>query len=236
MMSCPKCEATRKVEILSQEKQILMKGKEIRFQSHSYRCNHCGEEFDTAETLDHNLERAREAYDQLYRTPTKDDLVKLRKKYNASQKAFGLLLGFGELTMNKYEQGATPDATHRLLLKIAENPYVFQAIYNENKSRIGLRQRKKVESSNSFVAGESTWEKLQFPCSQSDSVTICVIKSVDAKEVHYGTQASNESGMRMAVFDSCTPVPSYLVAEAKWNLTENAHILNLDNKKDLHAI
>jgi hypothetical protein len=42
-------------------------------------------------------------------------IVALRSRYGASQKAFELILGFGELTMNSFEQDAVPDSANRLL-------------------------------------------------------------------------------------------------------------------------
>lgn len=63
-----------------------------------------------------NLDAAREAYAQTYEAPSPEQLVALRARFGASQKAFGLILGLGELTMNSYEQGAIPAPANRLLL------------------------------------------------------------------------------------------------------------------------
>ena len=60
-----------------------------------------------AAQLDANLEAAREAYARLYESPTAEDIIKLRSEYGASQKAFGLILGLGELTINSYEHGSS---------------------------------------------------------------------------------------------------------------------------------
>jgi transposase-like protein len=70
MKPCPRCEADRPVELVVLETSVSMRGKDVSFSSESYRCSVCGEEFDTAETLDRNLERAREEYDRRYRMPT----------------------------------------------------------------------------------------------------------------------------------------------------------------------
>jgi putative zinc finger/helix-turn-helix YgiT family protein len=154
MLPCPQCEANRNVTLVSHTERVTMKGKAVEFVSQSYQCEDCGEEFDTAETLDNNLERAREEYDRCYRTLSREELVALRGKYNASQKAFGLLLGFGEATMNSYEKGNSPNSTHRLLLRLTEKPEVFRVIYEENKHKIGLTQRKRIEQSEGYRTSE----------------------------------------------------------------------------------
>jgi putative zinc finger/helix-turn-helix YgiT family protein len=149
-MSCPKCEALRDVEVISHDETATIKGREITFRVHTYRCATCGEEFETPSQMDANLEAAREAYSRMYESFSPEQLVVLRSRYGASQKAFGIILSFGELTMNSYEKGAVPDSTNRLLLKVAENPVHFRAMYQINSSRIGALQRQRIESSEGY--------------------------------------------------------------------------------------
>jgi putative zinc finger/helix-turn-helix YgiT family protein len=141
---------------MEREETARVKGREVTFTSHFYRCTTCGEELQTAEQLDESLDAAREAYARQYETPSPERLAELRARYGASQKAFGLLLGFGEPTMNNYEKGSIPNPPNRLLLKLAENPVIFRAVYEENKNRIGATQRRRIEESEGYRAGE-TW-------------------------------------------------------------------------------
>jgi len=147
---CFTCETERDVELVERKETVTIKGKEVEFIAVSYRCTVCGDEFETPEQLDANLEAAREAYAQRYESFSPEALVALRSSYNASQKAFGLLLGFGELTMNSYEKGSVPTSTNRLLLNLAGDPYCFRRMYELNKNRIGDTQRKRIESSAGF--------------------------------------------------------------------------------------
>jgi putative zinc finger/helix-turn-helix YgiT family protein len=149
-MQCPNCEQIRDVKLIEREESVSIKGREIHFRAHLYRCQTCGKEFEAPGQLDQNLEAAQEAYAKLYESLSPEKLVELRARYGASQKAFGLILGFGELTMNSYEQGATPSPPNRLLLKLAENPVVFKAMYAVNSLRIGALQRQRIESSPGF--------------------------------------------------------------------------------------
>jgi putative zinc finger/helix-turn-helix YgiT family protein len=149
-LPCSHCETTREVELVEREERVTIKGREVPFLAHFTRCLTCGEEFEAPGQLDVNLAAAREAYSRLYESPPPEALVSLRAKYNSSQKAFGMILGFGELTMNSYEQGGTPDPTNRLLLKLADDPCIFKAMYDINKSRIGAIQRQRIETSEGF--------------------------------------------------------------------------------------
>lgn len=149
-LPCSRCATTRDTEVVQREEKVTIQGREVSFTAHFSRCTTCGEEFEGRGQLDANLAAAREAYARLYESPTPEALVALRSKYNASQKAFGMVLGFGELTMNSYEQGGTPDPTNRLLLKLAADSHIFKAMYDINKGRIGAIQRQRIESSEGF--------------------------------------------------------------------------------------
>ncbi len=159
-MSCPNCEALRDVEKISRDETLSIKGRAVTFRAEAYRCSLCGEEFETPSQLDSNLDAAREAYSRTYESFTPEQLVAVRARYGASQKAFGMILGFGELTMNSYEKGTLPDPPNRLLLKLAENPIHFRAMYQVNSSRIGALQRQRIESSEGYRSADS-WQGLE---------------------------------------------------------------------------
>jgi putative zinc finger/helix-turn-helix YgiT family protein len=153
-LPCPVCEQTRDVDVVEREETVFLKGKEIRFSAVMNHCLVCGEDFEAPGQLDRNLLAAREVYARLYESPRPEQIVALRSRYGASQKAFGLILGFGELTINSYEQGSVPDSANRLLLKLAENPVVFRAMYEINSSRIGALQRQRIESSDGYLSAK----------------------------------------------------------------------------------
>jgi putative zinc finger/helix-turn-helix YgiT family protein len=152
-MSCPDCEAVRDVEEVHSREHVSIKGKEVEFDAVACKCTVCGKTFETMEQMDANLLAAREAYTAKYEAVTPDFVRNLREKYNASQKAFGLILGMGELTINSYEAGkAVPSSTNRLLLQLAEHPLVFCEMYEKNKDKIGMTQRKRIESSACYTS------------------------------------------------------------------------------------
>jgi len=134
-LPCPRCGTTRDVDIVEREEKVTIRGREVPFTAGFSRCMTCGEEFEAPGQLDANLAAAREAYARLYESPKPEELVALRTRYGASQKAFSIILGFGELTMNSYESGSSPDSTNRLLLKLAAKPYIFKAMDTIHKNR-----------------------------------------------------------------------------------------------------
>lgn len=149
--SCAHCEAVREVELVQVQEEIEFRGKPVPYAAVFFRCTTCGEEFETPEQMDANLDAIRESFERIYATPQPEELIALRNKYGASQKAFGILLNFGEATMNTYEQGTTaPNPPNRLLLKLAASPAAFLQMYELNKHKIGELQRNRIESSGGY--------------------------------------------------------------------------------------
>ncbi len=156
-LSCPYCEAIHEVRKIKRAENIVFKGKNISYKAVHYECNNCHEIFDSAQLMDENLLAVREAYELLEESVSPAKIIAIRESYNASQKAFGLILGMGELTINSYEQGKSiPMSSNRLLLHLSENPLIFFEMYERNKNKIGLIQRERIESSEAF----KTYKKL----------------------------------------------------------------------------
>jgi putative zinc finger/helix-turn-helix YgiT family protein len=163
---CPQCETLEQCEIVNKTETVTIKGMDVSFDAVLTRCTVCGCEFEDAGQLDANLTSAREAWESLYACPTPAQICNLRKHYDASQKAFGFILGFGELTINSYEKGSVPDSTNRLLLKLAGNPAIFKAMYEINKDKLGAVQRRRIEASAGYrealawQGAEGLWSEL----------------------------------------------------------------------------
>lgn len=150
-MSCPYCEAIHEVRKIKRKESIVFKGKNVSYEAVHYECSNCHEVFDSAQMMDENLLAAREAYELQEESVSPAKIISIRESYNASQKAFGLILGMGELTINSYEQGKSiPMSSNRLLLHLSENPLIFFEMYERNKNKIGAIQRERIESSEAF--------------------------------------------------------------------------------------
>jgi hypothetical protein len=61
-MPCPECEDTKIVGLVCLNEKVTIKGIEVLYKSKSYRCFECRELFDTCETMQANLDSARESY------------------------------------------------------------------------------------------------------------------------------------------------------------------------------
>ncbi len=146
-MSCPDCEKIVEVSAIKKETNVVIKGKPVSFFAPMFKCSLCGAEFQTMEQLEESLKLGKEAAERTDNELTPEKIISIREKYNASQKAFAIILGMGELTINKYEQGEKPSSSNRMLILLSEDPACFYKMYTINKYKIGAVQKEKIEHS-----------------------------------------------------------------------------------------
>lgn len=150
-MICPYCEKESDVQIVKNREHYEKGATSFYYNAVHCKCAQCGQLFDSAQQMDSNLLAMRNAQQEQNDNISPEYITGLREKYNASQKAFGIILGMGPLTINSYEQKKSiPNTTNRLLLKLAEKPFIFFEMYNINKNKIGCIQRDRIESSEAY--------------------------------------------------------------------------------------
>ena len=65
-----------------------------------------------------------------------NEIKKIRKKYNLTQSAFSKLLGFGEKTITRYENGSIQDLAHDNLIRLMNSQNSFMEIWNLHKNKL----------------------------------------------------------------------------------------------------
>ncbi|MBN2879967.1 MAG: DUF4065 domain-containing protein [Clostridia bacterium] len=81
-------------------------------------CNSCQKDVFVEELENANLLRLYDKYREINNLITRDDIIKLREKYNISQRDLTAILGWGKMTINRYERGALANKSHNDILKI----------------------------------------------------------------------------------------------------------------------
>ncbi len=109
---CPHCEATRDVETVDTKEIIEIKGERIEIPVKYYKCLTCGEDFDDPKADSDPLEGAYAEYRSRHGMVQPSDLRAFRKKHGLTQNELGRLLGWGPVTLSRYENGALQDEAH----------------------------------------------------------------------------------------------------------------------------
>ena len=121
---CPFCNIVHKIEKRQRIGKMLVKNEPVEFNEIYYYCPLCSEdeenEFVPANVMDQNILSAKDAYRLKKGMLTSYDIARIRNSYGLSQKDFSLLLGFGEITITRYETKDIQDEPYNHMIKLAE--------------------------------------------------------------------------------------------------------------------
>lgn len=142
---CPHCAKITAVHTRTRLESYVVRGEPVEVEHHFTVCTTCRQEFATAEQAEIGLAVAQETYRRSHRLVTPEEIVRIRSRYAAGQRAFGIVLGFGAATINSYEQGELPTDASSNLIRLAEDAAVFARLFQERASLLGPTQRKRIE-------------------------------------------------------------------------------------------
>ena len=121
---CPFCR--KDVEYKIEKRKISeFKGVEIDSYESVAVCNICNQDLYIDEIEIENNQRIYKAYRKKANIISPKDIIGLRKKYNISQRELTAILGFGKMTINRYERGGVPTKS--------QSDYIKLLIENDNK-------------------------------------------------------------------------------------------------------
>ena len=124
---CPFCDEEHEVERHVQKTTIEIKNDVVEYMEEIFICpiTECedGNSWAPAGIADENLLRARDAYRAKHGLLISDQIIGIRKKYALNQKELSNLLGWGEVTISRYETKQIQEETYDNLLRmVMENP------------------------------------------------------------------------------------------------------------------
>lgn len=120
---CPNCEKRTELEFIQKTEEISVRGEGIAVPTEYYRCMECGEEFDDPKSNQDPVDMAYKEYRQRHGMMQPEEIRELRRRYGLTQKDLSRLLGWGEVTLSRYENGALQDDTHDTILKLVKDPH-----------------------------------------------------------------------------------------------------------------
>ena len=119
------------------------------------------EEIFDEELENKNLENIYNQYRKKHFLLTPNRIKKTRKKYGVSQRAFSRILGWGEVTIHRYETGALQDRSHNDALVLLENPDNMKILLENNKNKINSKDYIKIKSNLKKIKKDDIDEKLE---------------------------------------------------------------------------
>ena len=121
---CPYCK--KEVEYKIEKRDVKeFRGIEINTYENVAVCKECHQDLYVNEIEEKNNERIYELYREKANIIKTQDIVDLRKKYDISQRELTAILGFGKMTINRYERGGVPTKS--------QSDYIKLLIENDDK-------------------------------------------------------------------------------------------------------
>ena len=121
---CPYCK--KEVEYKIEKRDLKeFRGIEVNTFENVAICNECNQDLYVNEIEDENNERIYQIYRERANIIKPEDIIKLREKYDISQRELTAILGFGKMTINRYERGGLPTKS--------QSDYIKLLIENDDK-------------------------------------------------------------------------------------------------------
>ncbi len=119
---CPHCEDIRDVSLVSKKEILPVLGETVEYEAKILRCGSCDNDFASESLENENFKTAYDIYRGRHNLLSPERIREIRTMYGLSQRSFSLFLGWGEITIHRYESGAIQDKVHNETLALLEDP------------------------------------------------------------------------------------------------------------------
>ncbi|MBN2796458.1 MAG: DUF4065 domain-containing protein [Clostridia bacterium] len=136
-INCPVCGVTHMVEKRLRETQALFKGEVVNYEEVYFLCDKADDEeneFVPAKVMDSNLLKVRDAYRKAKGLLTSYEISEIRSYYGLTQSEFALMLGWGEVTVTRYESKTIQDETYDSLMRMVRENSMLALEYLDKHS------------------------------------------------------------------------------------------------------
>lgn len=145
---CPFCKKEEEYKIEKRELKQF-RGIEINSYENVAICKECNSDLYVDEIEKNNNERIYELYREKTNIIKPEDIIKLREKYNISQRELTSILDFGKMTINRYERGGVPTKSQSDYIKVLienENEFIKKVKEAYEKNKISGKTYEKIVS------------------------------------------------------------------------------------------
>lgn len=143
---CPHCENQASVRYIRKDEVLVVRDAEVPVQSELSVCSSCNKEFATEEQEKANFRKAYDMYRQNKGLLTPPEIKQIREKYGLSQANLSRLLGWGEVTVSRYESGSIQDVAHNDMLVLLQDPRNAWQLLQKNKGYLDQPAAQRLEA------------------------------------------------------------------------------------------
>jgi len=133
---CPNCEEFTKTTLEVEKEVYNVRGEPIEIEAEVAICQKCSTKIFDEERDSRNLDKAYSRYREKHNLLLPKKIRTIREKYGLSQRALSRLLGWGEITIHRYENGAIQDNVHNSTLRLIEDPQNIRKFLEANRNKL----------------------------------------------------------------------------------------------------
>ncbi len=141
---CPCCEAQREVEVVKKNEKMDIRGELIEVSASHYKCKTCEGEFEDPKEGFDFVEKAYEEYRRRHGMMQPSEIKAFRKKYGLTQAELSKLLGWGPVTLSRYENGALQDDVHDKMMRLAMSPENLMQLIGETPDALPEERKRRL--------------------------------------------------------------------------------------------
>ena len=119
---CPGCLSVTGLDRITGEEDLEFRGEKFRVLTDYFKCRKCGEEFESLKSKVDPLDAVYREYRRRHGMVQPETIAQFRKTLGLTQRELAALLGFGDATLSRYENGALQDDAHDRLLRLIMKP------------------------------------------------------------------------------------------------------------------
>ncbi len=147
---CPFCGKTHSLEKRERISQAIVKDEVVDYEETYILCPLSDDEeneFVPAGIMDENLLRARNSYRKKKSLLTSDEIMGIRNSYGLTQSEFSALLGWGEVTVTRYETKTIQDETYDCMMRmVSDNPVFAMECLDRHRDKFSPEKYAKIRA------------------------------------------------------------------------------------------
>lgn len=151
---CLNCLEEHEMEPIYENEEYTIKGKKVVITALKAKCPCCGEYMENDNAAACNLEAAYNTYRREEKLLYPDDIKKIRQKYGVTQVGFSRILGFGDKTIARYENGSLQDVAPNNLILLVKNTDNFIKLWKIRKSKLDPKDNASIEKALGYKTAE----------------------------------------------------------------------------------
>lgn len=161
---CPVCSDDKELESITRRENFSVRGESIEIEACFKRCKSCGETFSHFDDDEANYKKIYDLYRGKHALLKPEEIRKIREQFGISQRQFSRIMGWGAITMHRYEAGSLQDNTHNSALLLLQScPDLFYVLLkgHEEELKINNKTKEKIENRVDELFIESVKNRLE---------------------------------------------------------------------------